>query len=43
MKLFCIPYAGRSAKVYSELKNIINDSIEVVSIKLLGRWTIIAR
>lgn len=35
--LFCIPYAGGSAVIYSKWKKYIDDCIEIVPIELAGR------
>lgn len=37
IKLFCIPYAGGSAMVYSQWIKKIHDNIEIVPIELKGR------
>ncbi|HEY9061408.1 MAG TPA: thioesterase domain-containing protein [Pseudobacteroides sp.] len=37
IKLFCLPYAGGSATVYSRWKNYIDQNIEVIPIELAGR------
>lgn len=39
MKLFCVPYAGGSAMVYSSWNGVIDNSIEVVPIEISGRGT----
>lgn len=37
IKLFCLPYAGGSALVYSSWKNLLNNRIELHPIELAGR------
>lgn len=37
MKLFCLPYAGASASVYSKWKRMFSPKIEVVPVELAGR------
>ncbi|GAA0709940.1 thioesterase domain-containing protein [Paraclostridium ghonii] len=36
-KLFCVPYAGGSAMVYSQWRKYMKDKIEIVPIELKGR------
>ncbi|GAA0422368.1 MAG: thioesterase II family protein [Bacillota bacterium] len=37
IKLFCIPYAGGSATVYSKWKRLVSANIEIVEVELTGR------
>ncbi|MCZ8519463.1 MULTISPECIES: thioesterase II family protein [Paenibacillus] len=37
MKLFCIPYAGGSAAIYSRWKAVLHPAIELVPLELPGR------
>ena len=37
IKLFCIPYGGASALVYTEMEKFLNDSIELFPVELAGR------
>lgn len=37
MKLFCFPYAGGSAMVYSKWKKLIDDSFLIVPVEIPGR------
>ncbi|WP_160670967.1 thioesterase [Clostridium sp. C8-1-8] len=37
MRLFCFPYAGGSATVYSKWKKMVNSSIEIVPVEFPGR------
>ncbi len=37
IKLFCIPYSGASATVYSRWSKLINKEIEVFPLELAGR------
>ena len=37
MKLFCIPYAGGSASVYSGWNPILRENIQLVPVELSGK------
>lgn len=37
MKLFCFPYAGGSAMVYSKWKKLTDDSFEILPVEIPGR------
>jgi surfactin synthase thioesterase subunit len=37
MKLFCIHYAGGSAKVFQSLVKLLNNKLEVIPLELPGR------
>lgn len=37
VKLFCLPYAGGSAVIYSKWKKLIHPSIEIKEVELAGR------
>ena len=39
MKLFCFPYAGGSALIYSKWRTKLPDAIEVIPVELAGRGT----